>query len=195
MKQRSPSREIEALSPIRLSLTSTGLTPGDVRRARDLHLAELAYADHEFGRLLEQLAELSLMESTLIVCVADHGELFGEHGRMAHSGKGVEELLHVPLFIRFPKEEGAPAGATLDVRVDLRDIKPTLLDYLGIEDDSSRGRSLLPLIRRQASELPPAAERPGRRVADDDGNNLIEGQDGETTERLRARLRELGYIE
>lgn len=64
-----------------------------------------------------------------------------------------------------------------------------------IEDDSSRGRSLLPLIRRRASELPPAAERPGRTVADDDGNNLIEGQDGETTERLKARLREFGYIE
>ena len=185
--------ELEALTFRGLSRSSKGLAAGDVLRARNLHLAELAYADHQFGVLLDQLALLSLMESTLIIGVADHGELFGEHGRMSHSGKRVDELVHVPLFIRFPDDAGAPSGSIIDVRVDLRDVKPTLLDYLGIDDDSSRGRSLLPLIRHEVSELPPAAATPGRRG--DDGDNLIECQDPETNERLKARLRELGYIE
>jgi arylsulfatase A-like enzyme len=180
-----------SMRPGRLTLTSRGLSQEDIRRAIDLHLGELAYADRQFGVLVRELDALGLMESTVIIGVSDHGELFGEYGRMAHSGAAVEELVHVPMFILFPGGEFAPA--TIDARVDLRDIKPTLLEYIGIEDDSSRGRSLLPLLRGE--EIAAPLERPSRGDPAADGAQLIGGQDPETTEELEAQLRELGYTE
>ncbi len=180
------------LTPRRMARTSFGLSAGDIARARDLHRGELSYADHHFGVLLGELEQLNLLESTIIVAVADHGELFGEHGRMSHSGKPEEELVHVPLFIRFPDSRYTPA--IIDARVDLRDIKPTLLDYLGIEDDSSRGRSLLPLIEDAAAKLPAPEPAPVHDPAWGE-ENLIGGQDPDTTEKLVERLRALGYIE
>ena len=95
-RQRSTKSELDGK---RLAHTAAGLSRSDIRRARDLHLAELSYADHHFGLLLDELGDLGLLRNTVIVGVSDHGELFGEHGRMSHAGTKVEELLHVPLFV------------------------------------------------------------------------------------------------
>jgi arylsulfatase A-like enzyme len=180
----------------KLSLTSAGLSKGDIQRARELHLAELAYADAQFGELLAWLDSRGLLESTVIVGVADHGELFGEHGRMSHGGYGAQELLHIPMFIRFPGEEFPPA--IIEDWVDLRDIKPTLLAYLGIEDDTSTGRNLLPMIadaQAAAGALEEPAAVPVRDPSALGGENLIEGQGADAHERLRGQLEALGYIE
>jgi hypothetical protein len=66
---------------------------------------------------------------------------------------------------------------------------------LQIEDDSSRGRRLLPLLRRRINELPAPLGGSQAAVRRGEDTNLIRGQDEETTERLEERLRELGYIE
>jgi len=193
-RQRQPGIEAVGLA---LSMTSAGLSRADIERARALHLGELAYADHHLGLLVDELTRLGLMDSTVIVLVSDHGEAFGEGRRMAHAGWGdqavVEALLHVPLVMSFPDRAISPS--VIEQRVDLRDVKPTLLDYLGIADDSSRGRSLLPLIRGERASLPPAELRPQDRSPEAVGSNLIGGQGAEATERLEAELRELGYIE
>ena len=79
-------------------------------------------------------------------------------------------------------------------RVDLRDIKPTLLDYLGIEDDTSHGRSLMPLIRGEVNVLP--EPHPSGVVDAAPGEeNIVEGRDPAVTRRLIERLKELGYVE
>ncbi len=133
----------------------------------------------------------------IIVGTSDHGEAFGEGGRMAHGGWGgdevLEALLHVPLFMYFPDPAIAPT--TIEQRVDLRDIKPTILDFIGISDDSSRGRSLLPLIHGDVDVLPQAAIRPQDEAPETIGINLIGGQDEETSESLEEELKALGYIE
>lgn len=184
-------------SALKLSQTSAGLSTADIERARALHLAELAYADARFGELLAELERLDLMASTIVVIAADHGEAFGEAGRMAHGGSGddsvVEALMHVPLAMHFPDETIAPS--VIEQRVDLRDVKPTLLDYLGIADDTSEGRSLLGLIRGTQQSLPPAAPLPQDIEPAAVGSNRIGGQEPGTAEQLDESLRQLGYIE
>ena len=110
---------------------------------------------------------------------------------MCHGGKPHDALLHVPLIMDFPDVEISPA--TFDLRVDLRDVKPTLLDYLGIEDDSSTGRSLLPIIRGESNALP--ASRPYADLPERFAGTVIPGQDPAQTERLIEELRALGYID
>lgn len=175
---------------MRLSMSAAGLSDADIRRARDLHRGELAYADDRLGTLLAALERMGLLEHAVVVLTADHGELFGEHGRMAHGGEACDELLRVPLVMGFPDPQ--LPGGIVEARVDLRDVKPTLLAYLGIPDATSSGRSLLPLLR-DGEVLAPAA--PFERATGTVAPNLIEGQDPETRENLRRRLRALGYIE
>jgi arylsulfatase A-like enzyme len=185
------------MSGLKLSMTADGLSAADIERARALHLGELAYADAQFGALLAKLEALGLMRDTVVVALADHGEAFGEEGRMAHSGLGgaelQEALLHVPMLMRFPVD--VPGERIIAARVDLRDVKPTLLAYLGIGDTLSRGRNLLPLLRGEATQLAPAALRPQDRDPNRVGDNLIHGQKPEMREQLEAELHELGYIE
>ncbi len=70
----------------------------------EMYDAEVAYQDHLLGQLLATLNEPEIRENTMVIVVADHGEMLGEHNLMGH-GLGVyQELIHVPLLIRFPRQ-------------------------------------------------------------------------------------------
>ena len=120
-----------------------GLSRSDEHKA--IYRAEISYQDEQIGRLLDHLRQTGLMEQTLLVVTADHGEGLAEHGWESHRIL-YEEQIHVPLIIRDPK---GPKGLRVTQLVGLVDIAPTLLDYAGIEPEKGRnfdGISLRPLI-------------------------------------------------
>ena len=114
--------------------------------------AEVAYQDAQLESLLRTLDEPYHRENTLVVITGDHGEMLGEHQIMGH-GLGVyEELIRVPLILRYPGQE---SGNRIAERVSTTFLYQTILDVLGKEtygtfyapevDISSQ--SLLPLAR------------------------------------------------
>jgi len=110
------------------------LSDEEVHTLRTLYDGETAEFDAEFGRLLERLAALGLMDDTLIVFVADHGEEFREHGALQHGRTLYREVLQVPLIIRLPGgRDGGRRVTTLARHVDL---VPTVLALLGLPVDS-----------------------------------------------------------
>lgn len=108
--------------------------------------AEIHAVDRSFGRWIDFLRSKGLLEKTILILTSDHGEEFGEHGKVGwHSHTLYEELLHVPLIFRLP--EARLAGTRLPLRVRSIDIAPTLLDLLGIAAPVNfEGRSLVPLM-------------------------------------------------
>jgi arylsulfatase A-like enzyme len=93
-----------------------------------LYYGLVAELDHWVGRLLDSLDRNGLTGRTLVVFLADHGELMGAHGVFAKS-LPYEESVRVPMILRLP---GAiPAGAALDAPVVGVDLGPTILDYCG----------------------------------------------------------------
>jgi hypothetical protein len=81
-------------------------TRGEDRIAEmtDRYDGEIAYADKYIGRLLDFMASTGRYGRTLIIVTADHGEHFGEHGgKMGHDTSLYNELLHVPLIIKYPE--------------------------------------------------------------------------------------------
>ena len=105
---------------------------------------EVAYTDHVVGRLLEHLRARGLLDSTLVVLTADHGESLGEHGESTHAYFIYDATVHVPLIIRTP---WALRGRSR-TQVAGVDIFPTLLDLLNLPpqagiDGHSLARSLL----------------------------------------------------
>jgi arylsulfatase A-like enzyme len=78
------------------------IAPQRLANIRALYDENLAAADAAFGRLLDGLAARGLLEDTVVVALADHGEGFLEHGRLLHGSTPFEEMIRIPLAIRVP---------------------------------------------------------------------------------------------
>ena len=106
----------------------------------------LTYLDGLVGGLLSELDAAGLTDTTHVVLTSDHGEEFGDHGRMWHGETQYEELTKVPLIVRGPAAQ--QRGTTLAQMCSLVDLAPTLLDLAGLSQPGTfMGSSLLPLIR------------------------------------------------
>ena len=129
---------------------------------------EIAFTDRQLGRLLDALERSGMAENTLVVVNADHGEDLGEHDIWFEHGDDLyDSSTHVPLALRLP--HGEAAGTSVADPVELSDIAPTILDYLGVQaPDSMLGASLRDLIagtghRPQARGL--CLDRPANQAA------------------------------
>jgi len=99
--------------------------------------------DMHVGRLLDTLETLDVVNNTLVIAVADHGESLGEHSEGTHAKLIYESTMRVPLIISCPGLFQGPYVVD-EVVVSIADIHPTVLDLLGIEDPRNRdGSSLL----------------------------------------------------
>lgn len=74
----------------------------EVRRMFDGYDAGVRYADLYVGRLIEQLAQLGVLEDTAIVISADHGETLGELNIYCDHHTADEHTARVPMLVRFP---------------------------------------------------------------------------------------------
>lgn len=93
--------------------------------------AEIASQDHHLGRLFDYLKASGTLDDTMVVIVADHGEGHGDHGYRGHSFVVYQELVHVPMIIRYP--ERFPAGKHVTTNVSTRRIFHTVLDVTETE--------------------------------------------------------------
>ena len=119
----------------------------------DGYLAEIAFFDEQFGKLIDAVRELGLRRNTLVILTADHGEGRGEHGEETHSVFLYDSTLHVPLVVWCP--EKIPAGQVVDSQVRLIDLAPTIVDFVGLERTAQmQGESLLPLAGRSPAGHP-----------------------------------------
>ena len=103
-------------------------------RAR--YRASVRYFDDELQRLWIALDGLGLLEDTLVLLWADHGEQFNEHGRWTHAySLHHEELATIAGFWARGLPPASWTGPT-----DTPDLLPTLLDALGLPPDSPARR-------------------------------------------------------
>lgn len=114
---------------------------------------EIAFVDHQVGRLLEVVDALPERE-TLVVVAADHGEGMGAHGEWSHALLVQEATLRIPLILY--ARSGLPAGLNVTARVSQADLLPTILSLLGIELPS--GLDGVDLTQPQDPERPVLAE-------------------------------------
>lgn len=117
------------------------------------YVAEVALVDRHLGKLLTALEKAKLLERTILIVSADHGEAFGEHKSRTHGTTVYDEVLRIPLLFLAP-------GVTprrVDDLVSLLDLGPTVLDLFGQETPGyCMGQSLVPYLRGENPKL----ERP-----------------------------------
>jgi len=107
--------------------------PFRTRFADSPYDGEIAYADHELGRLIAYLKQRGLYDRMLIVLVSDHGESLGEHGEKEHGFFVYHSTLHVPLVVKPPLSSGSQAHHVTDP-VPIMGIAPTILEILKLRD-------------------------------------------------------------
>ena len=90
---------------------------------------EIKFMDHEVGRLLDEMKRMGLYDSTMIIITSDHGESFGEHRLLEHGRALYEELVRVPLIVKYPSWDAR--NGVVGRRVSTLAIAPTILKYIG----------------------------------------------------------------
>jgi choline-sulfatase len=107
--------------------------PFRTRFAESPYDGEIAYADHELGRVIAHLKQRGLYDRTLIILASDHGESLGEHGEKEHGFFVYHSTLHVPLVVKPPLSSGLRAHHVADP-VPIMGIAPTILAALKLHD-------------------------------------------------------------
>lgn len=115
------------------------------------YLSEIEFVDSQIKKLIQSLKENNIEDRTLIIIIGDHGESLTEHGiYISHRGL-YEETLKIPMIFYHP----SLGRKKVESLVQIIDIAPTILDFLGIKNEQIDfdGRSLLPLITGKKEKI------------------------------------------
>lgn len=106
--------------------------------------------DAELGAVFDILREEGLDRSAAWLLTSDFGHPLGEHGQVGlHRPWLHEELVHLPLLLRFPEAE--QAGRRVSGFTQPPDLHPTVRELLGVTAvEHAPGFSLVPLARGQS---------------------------------------------
>lgn len=106
------------------------ITSVEAKGLNEAYDASIAYIDHQIGLLYDNLQSRGILNDTLIIITADHGEQFGEHKLFSHGNSLYRPLLHVPLMIIMPGQ--VPRKIASSDAASLHEIPATVIDLLGI---------------------------------------------------------------
>ncbi|MGD2176300.1 MAG: sulfatase [Anaerolineae bacterium] len=105
------------------------------RTLNDLYDAEVAYLDRMLRRLLKDLNRPRVRDNTLVIITSDHGEGLNNHDFVGHSLVAYDDLVRVPLVVRYPKLY--PAGKRVPSVVSTRRVFHTVLEAAGISPNGT----------------------------------------------------------
>jgi arylsulfatase A-like enzyme len=107
-----------------------GMAARDLAHVVALYDGEIRYTDLHLGLILDRLRAAGVLDDTIVVVTADHGDEFFEHGRKGHKQALYDESVRVPLVMRFPAR--IPAGRIVDAQVRLIDVATTIIALAGL---------------------------------------------------------------
>ena len=91
--------------------------------------------DDQIGRIIGHLRTRDLLDNTVVIFAADHGESLGDHGGLFNKGwTHFEEALRIPFIIRMP--DGTGSNTVSQEFVSLVDLYPTILDLAGLGSEA-----------------------------------------------------------
>jgi len=120
-------------------------TPEKTREFRRIYDAGVYTFDHHFGGFIQFLREQGVYDEATIVLLSDHGEEFADHGAWEHGHTLYNELIRIPLIVKFPKNRYS--GRRIETPVGITDVLPTIMEIYGISGSASGKTPGISLIR------------------------------------------------
>ncbi len=128
------------------------LTRADLDRLSALYQGRVRTLDDLTANFLAGIAARGLADNTIVVITSDHGEQFGEYGKLGHGDSLHGTVLQIPLAIRWPGHI-TPGRSTADV--ELIDVMPSVMELAGIPlRKGVTGRSLAPTLLQHDTPIP-----------------------------------------
>jgi len=106
------------------------LTDLQDRVISDMYDAEVAYLDELLCPLFDYLEEPQVRQDTMVIVASDHGEGLNHHNFVGHSLVAYDDLVHVPLIVRYPRLY--PEGRRVATPISARRIFHSVLETAGI---------------------------------------------------------------
>ncbi len=138
-----------------IEASTVAVSDDEVRNARHAYFANTSYFDSKVGELVATLSEADLLDNTIVIVTADHGDMLGERG-LWYKMNFFEHSARVPLIMAGPDI----ARITVPNACSLVDILPTMLDIAASTGTNKPvlgqpidGRSLLPLAAGDDDEI------------------------------------------
>lgn len=131
---------------------SQGIQYDELKFKRRMYDEYIAYADSEFGRLVDFMRDRGLLENTYLILTSDHGEMF-ERGILEHVTPTLfEPIIRVPLIVHKPGQE---SRQDVDVPTSCVDLVPTIAQVTGQPAPGWTEGQVLPTM----SDAPLASDR------------------------------------
>lgn len=121
------------------------------RFCREMYAEEVRYADRWVGELLRGLKALGTYDDSLIVITADHGEELFDHGGLDHGHSMHEEVVSVPLLVKWPG--GVTGDKLVTQTVPLMAVAGTLLHLARAPGLNERDQALPTRDQGSVSEV------------------------------------------
>jgi len=131
---------------------TVAVTDEEIRNARRAYYANTSYFDSKVGELIRTLEEAQMLDNTIVIVTADHGDMLGERG-LWYKMNFFEHSARVPLVMAGPgvvTGEAENACSLVDLLPTFLEIAGGSLDMLGEPID---GRSLMPLARGEKDPI------------------------------------------
>lgn len=146
-------------------LNPTNLPDEQIQKVRAMVCAMITQLDAAIGDTLKSLEKNGLAENTVIVFMADHGQMLGDHWMLSMPPTHLDSATRVPCIWSAPKGVQGQVSSSL---VSHLDFAPTILDYAGVAPLEGRtppeveapaarpalpGRSIRPMIEGRAKSV------------------------------------------
>lgn len=113
----------------------------DLLALHALYREALRVADRRVGQLLELFSEARDVDNSIVIVTSDHGQAFGERGQIYHGRGTTDEIVRVPLLIRYPPSWGI--SGVVDDWVSTTSIMPQfVLSHAGVASTGPPAHSI-----------------------------------------------------
>lgn len=172
-----PEREMLQLSR-KARTDADRLTSEEVERLQLHYDCAVRFVDEQIGRVIDYLEVHDDLENSLVVVTADHGEEFLEHGKFGHRYALWDELIRVPLIVRYPPV----AHRDVDGQAPVQSLVDTVVEGSGWFDMLDGGTDYIISETRHGADRVRAVRGNGFKLMADDGEQTFTRYgDGEET--------------
>jgi arylsulfatase len=105
----------------RATRAQDSLSPQAVQVIRSYYYGSISFLDEQIGRVLGEVERQGLLDDTLVLFTADHGDLMGDFGAF-FKGNHLNGSVRIPFLAAGP---GVAQGAVCEALVGLQDLLPT----------------------------------------------------------------------
>ena len=141
--EKKPAYQADVMWPFH---DTAHMSDDDWRRSNAFYHGFVTLLDRALGEVIDALKSNKQLDNTLVVVIADHGDMNGAHNRYDKGPYSYDEAMRIPLLVRWPGIQPRQVSR----HVHSMDINQTIVEWAGLEPDIPNvdSRSLRPLMER-----------------------------------------------